>query len=372
MSVRKAVTRAIAGRYARATKVEKGAILDELCALTGWTRRHARRAIAVAQQGRQAPPPIRPVVYDAEVVNALRRVWIVMGGPCGKRPAPFMVEIVTALGRHGELSLATDVRARLLAISPATIDRALAADRKRLQVKGRTGTKPGSLLKAQIPIRTFAQWDESGPGFCEIDLVAHDGGNPMGEFCHTLTLTDVSTGWTEMRAVKNKAQRWVFVALLDIERVLPFPLLGIDSDNGSEFINDHLFRYCRENEITFTRTRPYRKNDNCFVEQKNWTVVRQPVGYGRFEGKAAVDSLNELYGSLRLWVNFFCPQQSSSPRPATGARVSRRYDKAQTPLQRQAAGPGFSEPVIETLLAAYWHTNPVVLTRTTGHCRRGY
>ncbi len=207
-----------------------------------------------------------------------------------------MDDIVGALKRHGELTVAPAVRRKLMSISPATIDRVLAPDRKRLQVKGRSGTKPGSLLKAQIPIRTFAEWDEAEPGFCEIDLVAHDGGNPRGEFCHTLNLTDIATGWTEAAAVKNRAQRWVFEALVDIQARLPFPLRGIDSDNGSEFINDQLFRYCNENEITFTRTRPYRKNDNCFVEQKNWTVVRQSVGYGRFEGEEAVAVLNELYG----------------------------------------------------------------------------
>ncbi|MGH2747021.1 MAG: integrase [Actinomycetota bacterium] len=365
MSERRAVTKVIATRYARASKTEKGAILDELCALTGWTRRHARRAIARADQPR-APIKPRPVIYDAAVVDALRKVWIVLGGPCGKRLAPFLSEIVSVLERHGELYLDPGVKDKLIVISPATIDRVLAPDRKRLQVKGRSGTKPGSLLKAQIPIRTFAEWDESGPGFCEIDLVAHDGGNPQGEFCQTLNVTDVATGWTEMQAVKNKAQRWVFEALVGIESCLPFPLLGIDSDNGSEFINDHLFRYCSENEITFTRTRPYRKNDNCFVEQKNWTVVRQSVGYGRFEGEAALELLNELYGWLRLWVNFFSPQQKLVSKTRRGARVTRRYDEARTPLQRLLATDLVSEAVKADLRAQYLKTNLVMLARRIG------
>ena len=369
MSERKAVTKAMATRYAHGTKAQKGAILDELCALTGWTRRHARRVLSDAER---PPPPAkpRPVVYDAAVVDALRRVWVILGGPCGKRLAPFLQEIIAALERHGELSVDPKVRAKLIAISPATIDRVLAPDRKRLRVRGRSGTKPGSLLKAQIPIRTFADWDETGPGFCEIDLVAHDGGNNLGEFCQTLNLTDVATGWTEMRAVKNKAQRWVFEALLDIERSLPFSLSGIDSDNGAEFINDQLLRYCTEHEITFTRTRPYRKNDNCFVEQKNWTVVRQAVGYGRFEGETAVEVLNELYGWLRLWVNFFGPQQKLVSKTRTGARVTRRYDKAQTPLQRLLASDGIPDPVKEDLLARYRGINPVALTRRIGSLQK--
>lgn len=364
MSERKAVTRAIATRYVKATKADKGAILDELCSLTGWTRRHARRAISAAGREPQAPARPRPVVYDTKVVDALRRVWIVMGGPCGKRLAPFLAEIVPALEHHGELSVVPEVRAKLIAISPATIDRVLAPDRKRLQVKGRSGTKPGSLLRAQIPIRTFAEWDETGPGFCETDLVAHDGGNPGGDFCQTLNLTDVATGWTEMRAVKNKAQRWVFEALIDTEQCLPFPLLGIDSDNGAEFINDQLLRYCTEHEITFTRTRPYRKNDNCFIEQKNWTVVRQSVGYGRFEGEAPLEILNELYGWLRLWVNFFCPQQKLVSKTRKGARVTRRYDEAKTPLQRLLALDQVT--VKDDLLAQYREINPVMLTRRIG------
>lgn len=366
MSERKAVTSVIATRYAGASKAEKGAILDELCAVTGWTRRHARRAIAGAGRRSGAPSKPRPIVYDTEVVNALRKVWIVMGGPCGKRLAPFMTEIVAALERHGELVVGAGTRTKLMSISPATIDRVLAPDRKRMQVKGRSGTKPGSMLKAQIPIRTFSEWDESGPGFLEIDLVAHDGGNPQGEFCQTLNVTDVATGWTEMHAVKNKAQRWVFEALIDIRGRLPFPLLGIDSDNGGEFINDYLFRYCSEHEITFTRTRPYRKNDNCFIEQKNWTVVRQSVGYGRFEGEAAVEILNELYGCLRLWVNFFCPQQKLVSKTRNGARVTRRYDEARTPLQRLLVSDGVTESVKDDLLACYRDLNPVALTRTIG------
>src|SRR5207253_1997890 len=184
-----------------------------------------------------------------------------------------------------------EVRDKLLAMSSATIDRALASERARLQIKGRSGTKPGSILKRQIPIRTFAEWNDARPGFCEVDLVAHDGGSPFGEFCHTLDLTCVATGWTEPRGLPNKAQRWVHEAIEEIANELPFPLLGLDCDNGSEFINMHLYRYCTERRITFTRSRPYRKNDNCYVEQKNWPVVRQQVGYARYDTPEELEAL---------------------------------------------------------------------------------
>ena len=221
MAQRKAVTKEMLKRYAKAPKAEKGRMLDELCALTGWTRRHARRALAAAAQG-TTDPPRRPRdrTYGADVLVPLRRVWAVLDGPSGKRLAPFMEEIVEALERCGELDVTQEVRGKLLAVSSATIDRMLAAERARLRVKGRSGTKPGSMLKRQIPIRTFTEWTEDRPGFCEVDLVGHDGGNPAGEFCQTLDLTCVKTGWTEPRAIKTKAQRWVREALEDIERSL--------------------------------------------------------------------------------------------------------------------------------------------------------
>ena len=203
-------------------------------------------------------------------------VWATLDGPTGKRLAPFMGEMVAAMERSGELEVAPEVRSKLLRVSAATIDRLLAPERRLLQVRGRSGTKPGSILKAQIPIRTFAEWDDRRPGFCEVDLVGHEGGDPSGEFCHTLNLTCVNTGWTEPRAIRTKAQRWVREAIEEIREQLPFPMLGLDSDNGSEFINVELYRWCEENAITFTRSRPARKNDNCYVEQKNWP--RPPAG----------------------------------------------------------------------------------------------
>jgi hypothetical protein len=280
-----------------------------------------------------------------------------------------MPEIVAALERAGELQIDPQVRMKLLSVSAATIDRLLVPERSRLQVKGRVGTKPGTILKRQIPIRTFAQWDEARPGFCEVDLVAHDGGAPRGEFCQTLTLTCVNTGWTEPRAVSNKAQRWCFQALVDIRAALPFPLLGLDSDNGGEFINNHLFAYCTEEAITFTRSRPERKNGNCFVEQKNWTVVRQHVGYARYDTPAELEVLAELYRRLRLYVNFFQPQARLIEKTRHGAKVTRRYDRARTPYQRILASPHVSPAVKDELTATYLGLNPAQLKRDLVSCQ---
>jgi hypothetical protein len=372
MAERKAVTKQMAKRYERASKKEKGQMLDELCALTGWTRRHARRALgAVAATGGRPTPPRRPRArtYGPEVVEPLTLVWATLNGPAGKRLAPFMAEVVEALERHGELQLAPKVRGKLLRISASTIDRALAPERARLRIKGRQGTKPGSILKLQIPIRTFAEWDEDRPGFCEVDLVAHDGGSPYGEFCQTLTLTCVATGWTEVRALPNKAQRWCFEAIEEIRAALPFPLLGLDSDNGAEFINHQLHRYCTEHAITFTRSRPYRKNDNCYVEQKNWPVVRQQVGYARYDTSAELEALRRLYRHLVPYVNFFQPQMKLVAKTRQGAKVSKRFDAARTPFQRLLGSPDVPEATKQGLRETYLSLNPAQLKRDLASCQ---
>jgi hypothetical protein len=366
---RQVVLKELAERYRKATKGDKSRLLDEAEKLLHLNRNYLSRALRLARRNRKPAGLVRlhsrgrPPKYGMPVKQALVRVWAIMGFPAGKRLAPFMGELVLALERHGEITLSSDVRELLLAMSAATIDRLLAADRKRLEIKGRSGTRPGSLMKHGIPIRTFADWDNARPGFLEIDLVSHEGSNPNGEFCQTLDMTDVATAWTETVAVRNKAQRWVFAALKEKLAQFPFPILGLDSDNGSEFINYQLLQYCKERELTFTRSRPERKNDNCYVEQKNWAVVRKAVGYRRYDSPSQLALLNELYTNLRLYTNFFQPTQKLLRKERHGAKVRRRYDTAKTPYQRVLASDQVSTSSKDELAALFLSLNPAALQR---------
>jgi hypothetical protein len=380
MNERKAVTRQLAPRYQQARKKDRGHILDEFIALTGSNRSYAAfvlrnwgrkrvltingvRTIYVFGQRRPRKPIRRPRFYDARILRPLKFLWALSGGLCGKRLAVFIRTTIPVLERFEELPLDRDTRQKLLSISPATIDRLLAPERKKFQLKGRATTKPGTLLKHQIPIRTFSQWDDATPGFVEIDLVAHDGGIPASDVIHTLDLVDVTTGWTETRALKTKAQRWVLQSLADITLQLPFPIKGIDCDNGGEFINAELFRYCQHHHITFTRSRPYRKNDSCFVEEKNYSIVRKAVGYFRYDSDNELHLLEQLYSALRLFTNFFLPVMKLTSKIRHGSKVTKIHDRPTTPYHRLLAHPAIPPQTKQRLTRQYRQLNPVDLRR---------
>jgi hypothetical protein len=367
-------------RYRKASKAEKGKILDEFTETTGYTRKYA--AWVLAQWGKTVlsmkagkvlrfkvgarvhrPRPGRPPVYGAAFLAVLKELWFLFDCLCGKRFVPMIRGILDTIVESGRLECDQSIRLALARVSPATVDRLLEPERKRLMPRGRSMTRPGSLLKKQVRIRTFADWSDAAPGFVEADLVAHDGGSAFGDFLCTLTMTDVATGWTEVVAVLNKAQRNVFPGLQRVRERLPFPLLGLDTDNGSEFINKNLVRYCDQEHITFTRSRPYRKNDGCFVEQKNNSVVRRSVGYARFDSPQALDALNALYERLRLLVNFVYPCVKLTSKTREGSRVIRTYDRPMAPFQRVMAHPAITDATKAHLMTFRRSLDPVLLAR---------
>jgi hypothetical protein len=351
---------AIRPRYLRASKAEKTRILDEFVASTGYHRKHAIRLLKHGVKASGKKKPGKSKIYQGEVVITLTKIWAICGQICSRRLHPFLPEMVAVLERHGELKLSEETKRLLLQMSRATIDRCLKSVRDQPR-RGLSTTKPGTLLKQAIPVRTFADWDDARPGFVEIDLVAHCGDSTHGEYLNTLNVVDVSTGWCECLILANRSQRQASAAIERLRQRLPFPLLGIDSDNDSAFINDNLYRYCKDEEITFTRSRPYKKNDQAHVEQKNWTAVRRLIGYDRYESDQALALFEAIYHDWRLYVNFFQPVLKLVEKRRVGSKVIKKYDTARTPYQRVLESPDVSQQNKERLRQLYPTLNPVAL-----------
>lgn len=356
MREKKSVTRETAARYRTAQKAEKRRILDEFTQVTGYSRKYAIHMLAnwgkeriLTHQGqsirvvigashkRKKRKGIR--IYGQNLQDSLRKIWELFDYMCGKRLVVLIRQNIDLLELQEEFGIDQGIREQLSRISPATVDRLLKKEREKLTLKGRSTTRAGSLLKHQIPIRVFFDWDERKPGFFELDTVSHDGGRSSGEFCFTLTATDVYSGWVELRALPNRAHRWVKQEAESIRLNLPYPLRGIDSDNGGEFINHQLWNWCNDNQILFTRGRAYRKNDNCFVEQKNDLAVRRTVGYCRFDTHAEYLALSEVYLHLCPLLNFYYPSVRIIEKTRIGARVKKIYDTPKPPYQRLLESP---------------------------------
>jgi len=361
LKTRREILTNIRNKYQESDWLGKSKLLDGFVAASGYDRKYAIKLLNSTEKIiKPAQTRQSNVKYDEQVKQALIAVWYAANQICSKRFVPFIPELVSAMERHGHLRLSDDVKLKLLAISRSTVDRILSLEKIRTG-KSISTTRPGSLFKHQIQVRTFADWDDVIPGFLEADLVAHCGGNTNGAFLNTLTLTDITTGWTECLPLLRKSAGDVIIGLKLAQELLPFPLLGVDTDNGSEFINHELMNFCEENKITFTRSRAYRKNDQAHVEEKNGSIVRRIVGYDRFEGRPAWEALSELYRVLRVYVNFFQPSLKLLSKERNGAKVSKKYDTAKTPHQRVIMMNTVDQSIKDALNEQYKHLDPVAL-----------
>ena len=352
---------ALRPRYYKASKGEKGKMLDEFTKVSGLHRKAAIRLLKRVSLPIMGKRRGRKRKYGSEVVTALKEVWEASDRLCSKRLQPFIPEMVQTLRRHGEQQISASLETKLCLISPSTIDRLLRPYHRTGGRKPFATTKPGTLLKRAIPIRTFADWKEDQPGFLETDLVAHCGDNVDGFYLNTLCAVDIASGWTECLPVWGKWQEKVRQSVHRLRQHLPFPMLGIDSDNGSEFINKGFYNYCRDEKITFTRSRSYKKNDSCHVEQKNGNIVRRFVGYERYATTASFDCLERVYNLVRFYINFFQPTMKLVSKTRHGAKVYKVYDKAQTPYQRLLRANILTDAKKVELATTYASLNPKLL-----------
>ena len=364
---RREYLQAIHGRYHQFGKSAKSKILDEFCQICGHHRKHAIRLLngpsPTAPRRKPGPAPR----YDQAVLAPLKAIWLAADQPCSKRLVAALAAWLPAWeARQGTLS--ASVRRRLLGISPASVDRLLRPVRARIGGKGRTTTRPGSLLRQQIPIRAEA-WDTDRPGYLEADTVAHCGESFAGSFIWSITYTDIASGWTACRATWNRGAQGVVEQTRRIEATLPFGILGFDCDNGSEFLNQHLVRYFaqRPAPVAFTRCRPYKKNDQAHVEQKNWTHVRQLLGYWRLDRPELVEPINRLYELRDRLNNFFIPNLKLLEKRREAGRTIKRYAPALTPCQRLLASPWVDPPTKHRLRREQYQIDPFTLKKQVEH-----
>lgn len=361
MTTRKELTEAVGVRYRGASRVEKQKILDEFVALTGCHRKHAIRVLS-RERAVDSDLKVRDRVYDEATRQALIMLWEAADRVCGKRLKVLIPMLIDAMERHGHLDLAPIIKDKVLAVSAATIDRMLA--NTRLQIDGQRKRRKGvgAAIRRSIPVRTFADWGDPSPGFFEMDMVEHYNGPKIdGDYLHTLVLTDIASGWTECFAMRHRSQALVIDGLDRIADDLPFPMLGVDSDNDSAFMTQEVFDYCKANQLEQTRSRAYKKNDQAWVEQKNGAIVRRLVGYGRLSGIEATKALAQLYASSRLYINFFQPSFKLKAKTRDGARVKKVYHQPSTPCDRLIAHPAVHPTVKKKLAEQFQALDPVRL-----------
>ncbi len=352
-------------KYIKAkTKGEKSEILDEYCGNTGQCRKYVIRKINNADL-RPKQRKKKAVEYGGEVIAALAKIWEIFDYPCGQRLKPIMEAELDRLIMMGELKVSDEVATKLKRVSSATVDRKLKHQRNVLHlIQSKGGPKPGTLLKQKIPIR-LTSWDTSKVGYVESDLVVHCGASAFGGYANTLSNTEISSGWWEGEAIMGKSQENTFYAMKEIRARTPFKWLGVDTDNGSEFINEILYKYCDREGLEFTRSRPSRKNDNAYIEEKNWTHVRKILGYLRYDTYDEIKLINELYrGDLRLYKNFFQPVMKLIRKERVGGSIKRKYDTPKTPYQRLIESGQISEESRNKLEVTYRSLNPAQLKRS--------
>ena len=356
----------IYARYRRGQRTEKSTMLEEFCKVCGYNRKYAIWLLSrpLPKAGVRRRTGVRSATYSKAAIALLAKVWEASGYLCSQRLKAALPQWLPWIKKHFEVS--GQLEKDLLAISARQMDRRLLSHKRTAKRRLYGTTRPGSLLKHMIPIKTD-HWDVTLPGYLEIDLVSHSGPSAAGEFIYTLDCVDIATGWVERAAVMGKSQLGIVAALKQIEQRLPFRLRGIDSDNGSEFINTHLFNFCQQRpknrRVQFTRSRPYKKDDNAHVEQKNWTHVRKLLGWDRYDTAQALNAINGLYQQLRIFQNLFQPSMKLNTKTRKGSRVIRRYDQPSTPLQRVLNCTEKTVEPIQELKSMLKDTDPFELSR---------